>query len=152
TFYNNCSFDLGGGIYIDEKSDPSITNCIFMNNKGDTQGGGIYCSKTSSLTITYSDLYNNMPFAGYNDAAGSGGDHTNFNGWGWNGIGCSGDDPTFVNAETGDLHLQDDSPCIDTGDPAYAGYLLNGSWETQSGSPDTSPVDLGYHYYIYYAP
>jgi len=34
------------------------------------------------------------------------------------GDGALSEDPRFVNDRGGDYHLEDDSPCIDAGDPA----------------------------------
>jgi hypothetical protein len=54
-------------------------------------------------------------------------------GWGepWFGIGCTDEDPRFVDASMEDLRLRGTSPCIDAGDPA------------SPLDPDGSRADLG---------
>jgi hypothetical protein len=55
--------------------------------------------------------------------------------WGDGNLIPPDDDPLFVNAGSGDYHLQDVSPCIDTGDPA------------SPDDPDSTTADMGAYYY-----
>lgn len=54
----------------------------------------------------------------------------------WAGAGNITSNPLFVNATSGDYHLQPFSPCIDTGHPA------------SPPDPDGSPADMGYFRFI----
>jgi len=142
TITGNTSDNYGGGIYC-EYSSPAITNCTITGNTANIDGGGIFCE--SSPTITYCDFYGNSPDNAFKFGTGSGG-ISDFPAWGWDGTGCISEDPLFVNSGVGNYHIQAGSPCINTGDPGYGGYLLDGNWETQEGVFDTEIVDMGFHY------
>jgi parallel beta-helix repeat protein len=131
--YNQATLD-GGGICCRSGSDPKVNNCNFIDNSA-SSGGGIFCddqtealilnniisSNTgtgiyviySSPVIKFNDLYNNNP--------------TDYGGWAWPGEGDISDDPYFI--ESGNYHLQPDSPCINAGDPAFV--------------PETGETDIG---------
>jgi len=169
---SNNSANINGGISFSYKCTPVVTNCLFINNVGTNgYGGALSFYRTTALvsncvfvgnsssgagaiytewealpTIRYSNFYNNNPFLAYNAFTGSSGDTSNFNAWGWDGTGCREIPPLFHDEGSGDYHLQPNSPLIDSGDPLYSGYLLNGYWETVPGIPDIFPVDMGYHY------
>jgi len=51
TISGNVSADIGGGIYCDHYSYPTITNCTVSDNSARV-GGGIWCHYYSSATIT----------------------------------------------------------------------------------------------------
>jgi len=104
-FFKNCTITEneavtgdGGGVYI-VNGIIDFVNCIAYNNSamyGGTQGDNIYVTPDgSSATINYSNLI--MPEYG-----STGNNNINVN-------------PLFVNANTGDFHLQETSPCIDAG-------------------------------------
>ena len=87
----NCTFSGNDtGLWYDA-GNPIVTNCILWGNTYDNIDGII-----NEPTVTYSLV-----------------------GGGWPGTGNIDADPLFVNPSTGDYHLQDNSPCIDAGDPAY---------------------------------
>ena len=46
---------------------------------------------------------------------------------GWSGTGNINADPLFVDAENGDYHLQNSSPCIDAGNPDAQYNDIDGS-------------------------
>jgi len=132
----------GGGIYCSSSS-PTISNCIITSNNGSY---GIYCSSDSSNPqIKYTDIWGHLPNQFYDGTTGRDTYPAD-----WDGTGCISANPFFVYAWNGNFHLQNTSPCIDTGDPAYLPIgginLLDGSWETQEGIADTAPLDMGYHY------
>jgi hypothetical protein len=110
-------------------SAPVITNTIVSNNSGGS--GGIFAYQ-SSPSINYSDVWNNSP-ANYSGCSA--------------GTGCISADPVFVNAGSGDYHLQTSSPCIDTGDnyaPDIPAYDFDGYPRIIDGNDDGSAVvDLG---------
>ena len=150
--FSNCTFtgnsaSSGGAIYsYYYSSSSSVTNCTFTLNEATEQGGAIWCyiplapddpitlkncilwgntakkdpeiyEKQKPLIITYSDIQD-----------------------GHAGTGNIDSDPLFVDAVNDDLHLQDISPCIDTGtaDGAPADDL-DGNYR-----PVSSGDDIGY--------
>ena len=160
TISGNSASDDGGGIYCNDSS-PTIKNCTISGNSADF-GGGIYCNwssptilntivegnsgdggirffYSSNTSIIYSDFYNN--------------ENCNFTGNSipqWLGIiitvNANGDscdtfmnifeDPLFVDPLNGDYHLQENSPCIDAGDP-----------DPQYYDPDGTIADIGAFYF-----
>jgi len=129
TITGNSAEDKGGGIYC-WGSSPSLENVMIMNNWAVDDGGGIFCKASSNPTLVNCIVWNNSPqeveFASdwdpstitiaYSDIEG-GLDAivTNNNGtvnWLDGNIDA---DPLFVDAEMGNYHLIEDSPCIDTG-------------------------------------
>ena len=77
--------DQGGGIYSG-----NVINCIFAGNSANAG------MDTYSATMTYSCATDNVNLLG-------------------DGEGNISDDPCFVEAATGDFHLSENSPCINTG-------------------------------------
>ena len=98
TFYINTA-TTGGGLYS-TNGDPTVVSNIFYNNAAST-GTAIY--GPASLTPDYNDV---MPPSGAYSGGVLAGAHTLFV------------DPLFVDAPSGDFHIQDDSPVIDMGDPS----------------------------------
>ena len=97
----NCTFsnNTGSGMANIKGSVPIISNCIFWDNTGGSFEG------PDNPTVTYSNVQG-----------------------GYSGIGNINADPRFVQLgyqDTsgdwvgGDFHLLPDSPCIDSGDPAF---------------------------------
>ena len=128
-FIYNCLFESngsdypashGGGIYLNECDDFLIHNCTLSNNFTGSGDGGInnYVSNTAILNcIIYgnggneiSHTYYHAPTVTYSNVKG-----------GWPGTGNIDTDPQF--AEEIDYHLEEDSPCVDAGDPS----ILDGS-------------------------
>jgi len=94
----------GGGIYCWGYSSPSLVNYISWNNSPQKVGFWYYSSDPNRITIAYSDIQ-----------GGEQGTVTNNNGtvnWLDGNIDA---DPLFVDAERGNYHLAEDSPCVDTG-------------------------------------
>lgn len=77
--------DQGGGIYSG-----NVINCIFAGNSANAG------MDTYSATMTYSCAIDNVNLLG-------------------DGEGNISDDPCFVEAATGDFHLSENSPCINSG-------------------------------------
>ena len=126
--------DLGGGIACVNGSAPIIKNVIINWVAG---GGGIYVSSSPDVSIEYCDLYNN-----------SGGNFIGLPPFGMGvptAVNANGDScdifmnifeaPLMVNPTNGDFHLQEDSPCIDAGDPI------------SPLDPDGTVADIGAFYF-----
>jgi len=97
------SADNGGGIYCHGDSNPSLVNCILWNNSPQE----IYFREDyghNSIMIAYSDIQ-----------GGEYGIVTNNNGTVYWEEGNINANPLFVDAENGDYHLTEFSPCIDAG-------------------------------------
>ncbi|MCH7614030.1 MAG: T9SS type A sorting domain-containing protein, partial [Candidatus Marinimicrobia bacterium] len=117
---NNSAGALGGGLYFQQGSKPTILNCTIANNSAPT-GAGIF-SGGSIVTISNSIIWNNTPtqifsnsiIISYSDIQGG---QEGINGsvnWLEGNIDT---DPLFVDPDAGDYSLQGESPCIDAGNP-----------------------------------
>lgn len=130
----NIASRYGGGIHCFGSSIPSITNCTISGNIA-TQGGGIYCAIDSFPSIVNTIFWGN----GLEIYADSNSNpilsHCNIQG-GWPGTDNINADPLFVDPSIEDFHLNQNSPCIDSG--------------TSDGAPDTDiegnyrPQDSGH--------
>ncbi|MHC4445894.1 MAG: right-handed parallel beta-helix repeat-containing protein [Planctomycetota bacterium] len=138
TISGNSAWKSGGGM-SSSRSNPALTNCTISGNLANSYGGGLYNSR-SSLTMTNSILWGNTAPKKpqmYNYRSSFVITYSNIQG-SWSGEGNIDEDPLFVrnpddggdgwgddpatpdvdegaNDDYGDLHLQSDSPCIDTG-------------------------------------
>jgi probable HAF family extracellular repeat protein len=126
----NCTFsgnkaDSGGGIFNYLSSTPTITNCIFWRDTAIT-GPEIYDFSSSYPTVTYCDI-NQDGYVGSN--------------------GNIRQAPVFINPANGDIHLQQSSPCIDTGTndaPELPDTDFEGDPRIVDGNNDgTATMDMG---------
>lgn len=78
----------GGGVRIN-KSSVQIVDSIIWGNFARIDGSEIYLS-SGEVSVNYSDV-----------------------GGGWPGVGNMDADPLFINPETADYHISEESPCID---------------------------------------
>ncbi len=107
--HNTIDNNGDAGINCDN-SNPMITNNIITNTfrvAGNCGGAGIRATSNGFPTSRFNDLWNNLG-GNYCDAG--------------NAVILSkeGDisaDPMYVDASNGDYHVQENSPCIDAGDP-----------------------------------
>ena len=118
-----------GGIYCYANSHPNLVNVTITNNYTDSFNGGIYCQYSSGITLVNCIIWNNSPneiVLSYDDSNLITIYHSDIQGGEASIIGSDSnivnwlegnidEDPLFVNAESGDYHLMDDSPCIDSG-------------------------------------
>jgi hypothetical protein len=141
-FSGNTAGYGGGGMYNFSSSSATVTNCTFSGNlamfrdyyehynalDSSYLAGGMYNGYTCSSTVTNSILWGDGPWeildesllqsltpsvtVIYSDIQG-----------GYTGTGNINADPMFVSPASGDFHLRQGSPCIDTG--------------TLSGAPST---------------
>jgi hypothetical protein len=123
----------GGGIYSYEFSSPTITNTTITGNSVTYYGGGIMSKKFSTPVMDNSILWGNSALLGEEIFVGGSsepsvitvsfsvvsGEENSVHVEPWCniiwGLGIIESDPRFLD---GAFHLQDDSPCIDTGDPS----------------------------------
>jgi hypothetical protein len=138
-FTGNHAGSYGGAIGCWEYASPTIINNTIVGNSASNEGGGIYCISTSDPTMVNNILWDNTPeqisfYPGsqpevtYCDVQG-----------GWEGLGNINDNPLFVDSLMGDFHLQENSPCIDAGDP------------NSPLDPDSTRADMGAYYYDHLA-
>jgi hypothetical protein len=117
TFSRNNAF-YGGGMYNYNHSWPAVTNCTFSGNSA-VLGGGMYNESSSSPTVTNNILWEDSPDEIYNLGSSPIVTYSDIQG-GFTGTGNIDADPKFVDAANEDYHLQQGSPCIDTGTPSGA--------------------------------
>jgi len=115
TFYNN----QGHCVYITSFSTTHSEVTAINNIIANTNGVGFYLA-WGNLNCNYNDYHNNTQGDHHNCSAG---DNDIF------------EDPLFTFPQQGIFELQEDSPCIDAGDP------------TSPLDPDSTIADLGAFYY-----
>lgn len=167
---NNRSSNSGGGICC--FYDPIIHNNLIAGNYAGAGWGGGICCWGGSPTIT-----NNTFSANRYNGEGASGDHIyhTYSGWPvvvncifvspsgsvvdcdvtyslideWHtGEGNIHSEPLFVSGPFGGYYLDPESPCIDAGDRSATDARLDRYTTQADGSPDTSIVDIGFHYPI----
>jgi hypothetical protein len=129
---------IGAGVFA---SDGLIWGCTIVDNQASSPSSA---GVAGPVEVHNSILWANDPnqasssvTISYSDVQG-----------GWPGTGNIDADPLFVDAAGGDYHLQANSPCIDTGDPAFfpqPGEVdLDGQRRLWDGDGDgLSYVDMG---------
>ncbi|HEY3266232.1 MAG TPA: right-handed parallel beta-helix repeat-containing protein [Armatimonadota bacterium] len=90
----------GGGIYADAATSTVANNIIAFNT-----AGGLLKTTPASLNLSHNDVYGNLPY----DYSGYAAPPTGTNG----NIAL---DPHLVQPSARNLHIQEDSPCINAGD------------------------------------
>ena len=111
---DNTADDDGGGMYL-RYSNPIMTNVTISGNTANDDSGCMYLNR-SSPTLKNSIIWNNAPpsitisgdetpIISYSDIEG-----------GWEGEGNIDTDPLFCNPGSGDYRLNEESPCIATGE------------------------------------
>jgi hypothetical protein len=124
TFSKNRASVVGGAVLNINKSTPTLVNTILWGNVAAAMNGGneIYNEDDSAVALFYS-LYQDKP----GDIVEGGGFDVDEH--------SLTDDPLFVDAENGDLHLQEGSPAINAGDPDTLSSLF-------ATDDEGNPVDL----------
>jgi len=145
----NQTYTRGGGIFSKESS-PRFSNCTIADNLASefaglfAEGskfptlincigwGNGYSPMTIKTGVTFSDIEGENIFPG---------------------IGNINDNPLFVNGPQGGYYLSQtaaeneaDSPCIDKGNDSAENLGLDTMTTRTDGVPDSSIVDMGYHY------
>jgi hypothetical protein len=140
TFYNNTitknrGIFYGGGLYLDEASPMLVNNTFSENIARWVDGGAMYIVNNSNPVITNTILWADSALEDGDELYIEFGSpilsYCNIEG-GWGGTGNIDSFPMFRDPENGDFHLmstdcgnQDDSPCIDAGDPMIVDSLLD---------------------------
>lgn len=127
TSFTNCTFTAnnasdGGAVhyYHVAYDSSSFTNCSFTLNEATNQGGAIWCNiplAKDPITLKNCILWGNIAPEGseiYEKEKPLVITYSNIQG-GHTGAGNIDTSPFFVHAESGNLHLLSNSPCIDTG-------------------------------------
>jgi hypothetical protein len=132
-FFSNSTATCGGAIVTDACS-PVISHCSFIANTGQP-GAAIYAYHASSPpTVINCIAWENYGIPlGWNWTAFDV-TYSDIEG-GYSGTGNIDVDPMFVDSTNGDFHLQEGSPCIDTGDP------------NSPLDPDSTRADMGAFYF-----
>jgi hypothetical protein len=110
----------GGGVYL-QMSSPTIRNCVIAGNTVSTVGGGIYCDTGSTPTIVNTILWADDAQEIYVEVVGAAlVSHSNIQG-GWPGAGNIDAAPLFADPANDDWRLGPNSPAIDAGDNTALG-------------------------------
>lgn len=122
--FTSCIFDRnqsadGGAIFARQTSSATLTNCTLSGNDAQTGVGGGVVIEDGTLEVQNSILWGNTASGGDPQISSNAQstvvvEHSDVAGW-TGGTGNIDADPLFVDAATGDLHLQPTSPCIDAG-------------------------------------
>ncbi len=154
TFYGNTAVAAGGGMYIANMSDPTLTNCTFYGNSAPTGGGlmmddstthatlqstivsfstqgeGIYCGSGSAATLAgCCDVYGNAGGPGVCIQPQ---------------LGTAGNmalDPLFCDPASDDYTIRSDSPCAPFSSPNPECDLI-GAWPVGCEAPGSLIGDL----------
>ncbi len=119
TFFGNIAQGNGGGVY--DRHSVFLTNCIVWGNSAEKEGQAIHPVHAEAPRVTYSCIEG-----------------------GYTGEGNIDTPPLFVNPDEGDVSLQADSPCIDTGTSKDAPTT-----DIQGASrPQGNGVDMGAYEWI----
>lgn len=146
---DNEAVDGGGGGFFSYTADEIVVaNCTLTGNSSSTTAGGIYCYMTS-LVIVNSILWGDSPVELTCNSSPHNVSFSCIEG-DWPGPGNVDADPLFIDAASGDYHLDYNSPCRETGNN-------NTPWlaeEDFEGDPrvEYTAVDMGadeFHTHLY---
>lgn len=118
TFLQNQAL-VGGGVFSKDGAESLLINCTLYGNRAtgsaSAKGGALYSSRASTIGVFNSIIWNNTS-PHISGAIGSTFVIQNCDvQGGYVGVGNIDADPGFVNADSGNFHLQSDSACIDAG-------------------------------------
>ncbi len=137
--FSNCLFrcNSGGTVLGSSRKNTTVANCTIADNDstGLSRGSGNFFITNSIVWHNRDDIAGTvlLSYSCVSDPD--------------SGTAVIHDDPQF----TEDYYLSGTSPCIDQGGGSAAEAGLDARY-TQTGSPDTGIVDLGYHHPAAFAP
>jgi len=144
TLGDSPGYGQGGAMYLANDSSATLKNCTIANNTADASTGGIYTfvatvSLTNCIVWSNSGTQLNLDTdssATYCDVQG-----------GYTGTGNIDQNPLFIYEVTGNYHLQQTSPCVDTASNTAASGIttdIDGDDRIIDGDGDaTDTVDMG---------
>ncbi|MDX9702395.1 MAG: right-handed parallel beta-helix repeat-containing protein [Candidatus Auribacterota bacterium] len=126
----------GAAIYLTNHSySKRITNCTIYGNYSPDNDGGIFNTSTTAIYVENSIVRNNgNNFNGPKHLSYSCLEYQDDD----TGIGVIYNDPLFEDANTGNLHLRANSPCINAGDNSAVAGLLSVDID---GEPRINQID-----------
>ena len=144
----NSAYSQGGGIYSEDSTAAIVNNTIVANGSG--EGGGIYLWYGSPTLTNNIVAFNSSGIyrSGYTSTLSHNCVYGNA-AYDYQGLSQGAtditDNPVFARAEYGDLHIQPDSPCVDSGDDnVAAGDLDIDGQPRQIDRPGgTAWIDIG---------
>jgi hypothetical protein len=127
-FADNQADGVGGGVSLScGNATVAMVNNAFFDSRSVDGGGGItfYTEEPGvTLQVVNQIIWNSTPVAiaqtGTGSVIATWSDIENGTGEPWFGTGCISVDPLYVAPDTGDLHIQTGSPCIDAADGTLA--------------------------------
>jgi predicted outer membrane repeat protein len=120
----NCSLientaDYGGAVYNYNQSNPFFANCTFFGNTADLEGGAMYNNLNSDPVLANCILWGDSASSGGHEIVNTTGTSSTVTysliAGGHAGDGNLDEDPLFIDATNGDLHLLACSPAINAG-------------------------------------
>lgn len=161
TLYNSTLRGNSGGNYGGGTFQGTLYNCVLVGNSAYVRGGGAYESDLYNCTVISNSI------AGYSDSSSGGGvalatlwncivyyntAKNNANSLGALFYNCCTPDgfgnltsaPLFVDQTAGNLHLQSDSPCINSGNNSYVATSadLDGNARISGGTVDIGAYEF----------
>lgn len=129
TFVGNETREEGAALYAASGIGIQFINNIVAHNNS-RRGAAVCASRLfAQVTARYNDVWEN-----------EGGNYSNVQ----QGEGAISEDPLFINEEEDNYYLEEDSPCIDTGDPNslndFDGSRADIGCYSSSQQPDLIPV------------
>ena len=135
TIVDNLAEERGGAIFAYSLHRSIIRNSIFADNQGTGCIGKSFHNQTRGI-LEFNDFSNNgVNFFNLNLPGLERIEFVNTNGDSCDRFGNIYLDPMFVDPANCDYNLQENSPCIDAGDPA------------SPFDPDSTIADMGVHYF-----
>jgi hypothetical protein len=141
TLMDNTAGEKGGGFFGDGfgwEGNGTLTNCTLIGNSAGNTGGGVYVGNLKNCIV----YYNSAPIGA--NHSGGGVNYCCTTPLATNGLRNITNAPLFVNQAGGNLRLQTNSPCINSGYNGYApaGPDLDGNPRIVGGTVDIGAYEF----------